>query len=117
MHDDVAAVRYAQSLREILLGHEHRQPQVVHQAGQGVEDFFRRGRVERRRGLVQHQHAGRRREHGADGDPLLLPTGEGAQGAVAQLVQGYKFLPGEVPGGTLRFIRLNYVIATAVMTG
>ena len=36
---------------------------------------------------------------------------------VASLVQGYKFLPGEVPGGTLRFIRLNYVIATAVMTG
>ena len=35
----------------------------------------------------------------------------------ASLVQGYKFLPGEVPGGTLRFIRLNYVIATAVMTG
>ena len=36
---------------------------------------------------------------------------------VASLVQGYKFLPGEVPGGMLRFIRLNYVIATAVMTG
>ena len=36
--------------------------------------------------------------------------------AVASLVQGYKFLPGELPGGTLRFLRLNYVIATAVMT-
>jgi hypothetical protein len=36
--------------------------------------------------------------------------------ALASLVQGYKFLPGELPGGTLRFIRLNYVIGTAVMT-
>jgi hypothetical protein len=36
---------------------------------------------------------------------------------VASLVPGYKFLPGELPGGTLRFIRLNYVIGTAAMTG
>jgi len=36
--------------------------------------------------------------------------------AVASLVQGYKFLPGELPGGTQRFIRLNYAIGTAVMT-
>jgi hypothetical protein len=35
---------------------------------------------------------------------------------VASLVQGYKFLPGELPGGTQRFIRLNYVIGTAAMT-
>jgi hypothetical protein len=54
-------------------------------------------------------------------------NGSGAPGAwstlaqsdlipVASLVQGYKFLPGELPGGTLRFIRLNYVIGTAAMT-
>ncbi len=36
---------------------------------------------------------------------------------VASLVQGYKFLPGELPGGTQRFVRLNYVIGTAAMTG
>ena len=35
---------------------------------------------------------------------------------VASLVQGYKFLPGEVPGPTQRFIRLNYVVGTAAMT-
>jgi len=35
---------------------------------------------------------------------------------VASLGQGYKFLPGELPGGTLRFLRLAYVIGTAVMT-
>src|SRR5437879_604590 len=55
-------------------------------------------------------------------------NGSGAPGAwstlaqsdvipVASLVQSYKFLPVDVPGGSLRFIRLNYVIATAVMTG
>jgi hypothetical protein len=36
---------------------------------------------------------------------------------VAQLVQGYKFLPGELPGPTQRFVRLNYSIGTAAMTG
>jgi hypothetical protein len=36
---------------------------------------------------------------------------------VAQLVRGYKFLPGELPGPTQRFVRLNYVIGTAAMTG
>ena len=54
-------------------------------------------------------------------------NGSGAPGAwstlaqsdaipVASLVQGYKFLPNEVPGGTQRFVRLNYVIGTAAMT-
>ncbi len=36
--------------------------------------------------------------------------------AVASLVPGYKFLPGELPGGTQRFVRLNYVVGTAAMT-
>ena len=35
---------------------------------------------------------------------------------VASLAQGYKFLPGELPGGTQRFVRLNYVIGAAAMT-
>jgi hypothetical protein len=35
---------------------------------------------------------------------------------VASLVQGYKFLPGELPGPTLRYLRLNYVVGTAAMT-
>ena len=54
-------------------------------------------------------------------------NGSGAPGAwstlaqsdaipVAALAQGYKFLPGELPGGTQRFVRLNYVIGTASMT-
>jgi hypothetical protein len=36
---------------------------------------------------------------------------------VASLVQGYKFQPNEVPGGTSRYLRLNYVVGTAAMTG
>jgi hypothetical protein len=36
---------------------------------------------------------------------------------VASLAQGYKFLPGELPGGTQRYVRLNYVVGTAAMTG
>lgn len=35
---------------------------------------------------------------------------------VANLVQGYKFLPNELPGPTQRYIRLNYVVGTAAMT-
>jgi hypothetical protein len=35
---------------------------------------------------------------------------------VASLVQGYRFLPGELPGGTSRYLRLNYVVGTAAMT-
>ena len=38
--------------------------------------------------------------------------------AVASLVQGYKFLPGAMvsPATPGRFLRLNYIIGTAVMT-
>ena len=36
---------------------------------------------------------------------------------VASLVHGYRFLPGELPGGTSRYLRLNYVVGTAAMTG
>src|SRR5262249_17378764 len=51
---------------------------------------------------------------GAPGSWVTLSQSDAI--AVAQLVQGYKFLPGEVPGGTLRFIRLNYAIPTPLIT-
>ncbi|MBS0520515.1 MAG: hypothetical protein JSR90_17600 [Proteobacteria bacterium] len=35
---------------------------------------------------------------------------------VASLVQGYRFLPGDLPGPTSRYLRLNYVVGTAAMT-
>jgi len=51
---------------------------------------------------------------GAPGSWSILSQSDAV--AVASLVQGYKFLAGELPGGTQRFIRLNYAIGTAVMT-
>ena len=51
---------------------------------------------------------------GAPGSWSILAQSDAI--AVAALVQGYKFLPGELPGGSHRFIRLNYSIGTAVMT-
>jgi len=51
---------------------------------------------------------------GAPGSWSILSQSDAI--AVAALVQGTKFLPGELPGGTQRFIRLNYVIGTAAMT-
>lgn len=35
---------------------------------------------------------------------------------VAQLAAGYKFLVNKVPGPTSRYMRLNYIVGTAVMT-
>lgn len=37
--------------------------------------------------------------------------------ALGSLVPGYQFLPGPLTGPTQRFVRLNYVIGTAAMTG
>jgi hypothetical protein len=51
---------------------------------------------------------------GAPGSWVTLSQSDAI--AVAALVQGYKFLPGELPGPTQRFIRLNYVVGTAAMT-
>ncbi len=36
---------------------------------------------------------------------------------VAQLGRGFRFLPGPLPGGTSRYLRLNYVVGAATMTG
>lgn len=51
---------------------------------------------------------------GAPGSWVTLAQSDAI--AVAALVQGYRFLPGELPGPTQRFVRLNYVVATATMT-
>ncbi len=61
---------------EPVLGEDHGDAEVVHQALQGREDVLGGQRVERRGGLVEHQHARVRGEHGADRDPLLLSAGE-----------------------------------------
>ena len=54
---------------------------------QRVQHLLGRGGVERGRGLVEDQHAGRRREHRPDRHPLLLAPRERAHGPVPQIVQ------------------------------
>ena len=70
---------------EPVLGEQHRDADVVHEAGQGGQDLLGRGRVQRRGGLVEDEQAGVHGEHRADRDPLLLPPGERAQVAVPQV--------------------------------
>ena len=52
-----------------------------------LEDLFGRGRIEGRRGLVEHQQPGRRRQHGPDGHPLLLTTRQRSQGSIPQVLE------------------------------
>ena len=51
-------------------------PEVVHQPGQGGQHLLGRNRIQRGRGLVEHEDARARGQHGADRHPLLLATGE-----------------------------------------
>ncbi len=70
---------------EPVLGQDHADAEVVHQPGQRRQHVLGSGRVEGRGGLVEHEHARMHRQHRPDRDPLLLPAGEGAQVAVAQV--------------------------------
>ncbi len=68
-----------------VLGHQHGGAEVVHQPLEDGQHLLGRARVERRGRLVQDQDARVHGEHRADRDALLLPAGEGAQRAVAQV--------------------------------
>ena len=72
---------------EPVLGHDHGETEIMDEAGECVEDFFGRGRIERGGRLVEHEHTRGGGEHRPDGDALLLATGEGAQGSIAQLLE------------------------------
>ena len=85
-HED-HAVGEGQHAFESVLGHQHGQTEVVNQPGQRAEHLLGGSRVEGGRRLVEHQHTGRRGEHGADRDPLLLTPREGAQRPVAQILE------------------------------
>ena len=60
-------------------------PEVVHQPGERGQHLLGRGRVERRGRLVEHEQPRVHGQHRADRDPLLLPAGERAQVAGAQV--------------------------------
>jgi hypothetical protein len=68
-HDPVGEVDDA---LETVLGHQHRQADVVHEAGDRREHLFGGSGIERRGRLVEHEHPRRRRQHGPDGHPLPL---------------------------------------------
>ena len=68
-----------------MLGQDDGQSQVLVEAADGDEHLLGRLRIELRGRLVQHQHFGVQRQHGRDGDPLLLAAGKGADVAVTQM--------------------------------
>ena len=68
-----------------VLGDEHGDPQVVDQPGDRGQHLLGRGGVERRGGLVEHEHPRVRGQDRADRHALLLSAGQVAQRAAAQL--------------------------------
>ena len=70
---------------EAVLGHHDGDAEVVDEAGDGGEHLLGGRRVERRGRLVEHEDARVGGEHRADGDTLLLPARQRAQGAAAQV--------------------------------
>ena len=77
--DDQDAVGVVDDPLEPVLGQQHRQPRSCTSRCRR-QHVLGRDRVERRRGLVEHQDPRARGQHGADGHPLLLSTGELAEG-------------------------------------
>jgi hypothetical protein len=67
------AVGVLQHPLEPVLGHEHRDAEVVHQPGDGGQHLLGGAGVQRRGRLVEHQHPRVGGEDRADRDPLLLP--------------------------------------------
>ena len=70
---------------EAVLGDHDGHAEVVDEAGDRRQHVLGRGRVERRRRLVEHEHARMRGEHRTDRDALLLAAREGAQRSAAQV--------------------------------
>jgi hypothetical protein len=79
-------VRKWQDPLEAMLRHHDGQSEVVDEARQRAQHLLGRSRIERRCRFVEDEDAGRCSEHGSDGDPLLLATGEGAERPIAQLL-------------------------------
>ncbi len=70
----------------VLRAHD-RQPQVADQSGEGGQNVLGRLGIERRGGLVQHEHPRLGGQHGADGHPLALARGQGGDRPIAQVGQ------------------------------
>ena len=69
----------------LLLDDHHGDALTLVEVAQRVKDHPGRRGVQCGGGLVEHEHARAQRQHGGDGDLLLLAAGEGRDLAVAQL--------------------------------
>ena len=84
VHDeDAAAVGGEQG--DLLLDDDDRDAEAAVDVGERLEDDARADRVERRRGLVEHEHAGLEGQDRGDGDLLLLAARQRGDLAMAQL--------------------------------
>ena len=83
--DQTDPVRERDHPLQPVLGEQHRDADVVDQAGERGEHVLGGGRVECGGRLVEHDEPGVHGQHRADRDPLLLPAGQGAQVARAQV--------------------------------
>ena len=82
-HDDAVAVLAEQG--DLLLDDHDGDAGVPIERAQRLEDRARRDGVERRGGLVEDEDARAQRQHGGDGDLLLLAAGERRDLALAQV--------------------------------
>jgi hypothetical protein len=72
---------------EPVLGEQHRDAEVVHEPLQRSQDLFCRTGIQRRGGLVEHEHLRVGREHRADGDTLALAARQREERAVTEVGQ------------------------------
>ena len=86
-HEDAPAV-FAQE-RDLLLDHDDGDAGELVDLAQRLEDERGARRVERRGGLVEHEHARGKREDGRDGHLLLLAARERGDLAVAQVLDAH----------------------------
>ena len=59
-----------------MFGDEHRDTEIVDQAGERGQDLFSGGRIERRGRFVEHEHTRSGGQDRTDRHALLLTTGQ-----------------------------------------
>ena len=98
-HDDAVAVLAEQG--DLLLDDHDGDAGVSIERAQRLEDRARRDGVERRGGLVEDEDARAQRQHGGDGDLLLLAAGERRDLALAQVGDAHGLERAGEAGGNL----------------
>ena len=96
VHDHVTAVGDADGLREVLLGHQHRELVVVLELLDGVDGAGDQQRRQSDRGLVHQQDARRQHQRAGERQHLLLAAAHAAGELAAPLGQARERLEAEV---------------------